>query len=88
MPVLRCAQSTRLSKALGSAQVVGAICGPALGLLFPCLFDLVCVHRRAYDRTRLEVFASWAVVTFAVVALAAGCLQQVVWAWAVFSHVY
>ena len=59
-------------------NVVGIVFGPSLGFIFPCYFDLICVRRRAYDRTKLEVAISIVVLCVAVAATFLGFGQQVV----------
>ena len=59
-------------------NVVGIVFGPSLGFIFPCYFDLICVRRRAYDRTKLEVAISIIVLCVSVAATFLGFGQQVV----------
>ena len=59
-------------------NVVGIVFGPSLGFIFPCYFDLICVRRRAYDRTKLEVAISIVVLCVSVAATFLGFGQQVV----------
>ena len=54
-------------------NVVGIVFGPSLGFIFPCYFDLICVRRRAYDRTKLEVAISIVVLCVATTAATTFC---------------
>lgn len=59
-------------------NVVGIVFGPSLGFIFPCYFDLICVRRRAYDRSKIEVAISIVVLCCAIGATFLGFGQQVV----------
>lgn len=56
---------------------VGIVFGPALAFIFPCFFDVVCVHRRAYDRTRPQVAISVTIIVAAVIASIVGLGTQI-----------
>ena len=57
---------------------VGICFGPSLAFVLPCFFDIVCIHRRAYRRSKLQLAVSIAIALSTTIFSLLGLGQQIV----------
>ena len=57
---------------------VGICFGPGLAFVLPCFFDIVCIHRRAYRRSKLQLAVSVAIALSMTFLSILGFAQQIV----------